>query len=400
MKRRLITLIPFSVLVACGGEQLPTGDGDPGPEMPGPEVMNPEMPEMPEMPEGEPVPEPELPAGMPVLGNFRHQIDAVNIRFIGDSENKLATPRDLAFNPQAPSELWVVNRADHSVVVYDSMDVATPVSTRYWGPAGAHFLAEPSALAFGAPGKFATIHETDDFTQGPNGTPQDFMGPTLWTSDRNEFDAGHHGHMDMLHNSPNGMGIAWERDNVYWVFDGYHGAITRYDFVNDHGLGGADHSDGIIARYVEGQVRWVENVPSHMEIDQASRWLYIADTGNNRIVRLDIDSGVRADQMWPNYDGVDQYRMNDATLEVMVDGATAGLVLPSGLALHDGHIYVTDNATGTIAAFNMQGELVDWLKTGLPAGSLMGITFDANGRIYAVDALANRILEVSPRTDG
>ena len=78
------------------------------------------------------------------------------------------------------------------------------------------------------------------------------------------------------------MGIAWEKDNVYWVFDGYHSSITRYDFNEDHGPGGTVHDDGTVSRYVEGKVKRVANVVSHMEMDRESNLLYVADTGNNR----------------------------------------------------------------------------------------------------------------------
>jgi hypothetical protein len=55
---------------------------------------------------------------------------------------------------------------------------------------GTHFMAEPAALAFGAPGWLATAQEQDQPTQ-PD-TPVDFMGPTLWTADSGIFNAGTH----------------------------------------------------------------------------------------------------------------------------------------------------------------------------------------------------------------
>src|SRR5690606_2860220 len=109
-------------------------------------------------------------------------------------------------------------------------------------------------------------------------------------------------HLDMLHETPFCMGIAWERDNVYWVFNGNAGAIDRVDFHADHGPGNDDHSDGEYWRYVPGQVARVPNVPSHMHL--AGTWLYIADTGNGRVVRLDITSGVMGDPFSPVYDPI------------------------------------------------------------------------------------------------
>ena len=339
---------------------------------------------------------PPPPSGIPLLGGGRHTIDAVDVTVIGTTSDRLATPRDLAFHPQRPTELWVVNRADHSVVVFFEPGTSNQSTRRFWAPSGAHFLAEPSALAFGANGNVATIHETDDYTQGPT-TPRDFMGPTLWSTDVNIFNGGHEGHIDMLHNSPNGMGIAWERDNVYWVFDGFHDSLTRYDFNRDHGPGGTDHSDGQIQRYAEGQVGRYADVPSHLVYEPMTRQLYVADTGNNRIAVLDTMSGSRGASIRPNYDGIIQYEMTQSTLTTFIDGATAGLRRPSGLALRDGLLFVGDNETGRIHAFDMMGNEVDYLDTGIVVGGLMGIAFDSAGLLYIVDALGDRILRVAPR---
>jgi hypothetical protein len=43
------------------------------------------------------------------------------------------------------------------------------------------------------------------------------------------------------------------------------------------------------------------------------------------------------------------------------------------------------------------GTLIDWLDTGLPEGSLMGITFAADGSLWLVDAVENRILRITAK---
>ena len=332
------------------------------------------------------------PSGIPVLGNGQHSADSVQIATIATSSDGLDEPRDVAFHPTRAGELWVVNRADHSVTVLVGASSGSPSPENCWDAEGEHFLAQPASLAFSDNGNFATIHETDDFTQG-GATPADFMGPTLWTSNLSTFDAGHYGHYDMLHNSPNGMGIAWETGNTFWVFDGYHSSISRYDFHGDHGPGGTDHSDGEIARYVEGQVKRSANVPSHLELLGTS--LYIADTGNNRIAVLDINSGSPGSSMGPNYDFAEQYMVNGASLVTLVDGGSVGLSKPSGLAINGGFLFVGDNATGTIHGFTMDGVHVDWLETGRPAGSIMGLAFDEAGQLYVADAQADEVLQIS-----
>lgn len=342
------------------------------------------------------IPEPQ---GLPLLGAGSHELgDSLELVVIAQGAgDQLARPRDLDFNPNAPNELWVTNQADNSITVIIAPGNALQSTENFDEFGNVHFLAEPAALAFGGNGNFATIHEEDDLTQGPvefGGSPEDFMGPTLWRADRNNFDGGHPTHLDMLHNSPNGTGIAWEVDNVYWVFDGWHDALVRYDFNQDHGYGGADHSDGTIARYVEGVVTYEPEVSSNLVLDHDAGWLYAADTGGNRICVLDIHTGQRGNNTYPNYDGVDQYRVDDANLWTVIDGATVdGMDKPSGLELHDGHIWVSDNQSGRIFAFDMEGALVDWLDTGLGAG-LQGMAFSPDGELYLVHTDAEQILRL------
>lgn len=342
--------------------------------------------------------EPPPPAGVPVLGSYSHDISKVAFEWMSDGSDPMAMPRDLAVNPDDPSQVWVVNKGDNSITVFTQMGTETQVSTRYNSFGSDHFLSKPVAIAWGANGTFATIQEEDDFTQGPppRGTPADFMGPTLWPSLLSVFDAGHGSHLDMLHNSPNGMGIAHEKDNVYWVFDGYHSSITRYDFNQDHGYGGSDHSDGTIYRYAEGQVARVEDVPSHMEFDARTNLLYIADTGNNRIAVLNTMSGERAGRLWPNYDGVDQWNMNGAEITTLVDGDTIGMQQPSGLAMDGDVIYIADPATSTVYAFDLEGELLDHLVVPVAQGGLAGIEMDPAGSLWGIDKVTERVFRISP----
>jgi sugar lactone lactonase YvrE len=345
--------------------------------------------------------------GVAVLGNGSHGLEEMNVEVLATFADGLDTPSDVSLNPLDLSQLWVTNYTDNSITILSGDDYAN-VDTPTSGGAN-HFLVAPMALAFSDFGNFATIHDTDDLTQG-NSTPADFMGPVLW-DDSSEYDGGHGGHLDMLHNSPLGGGIAWEVDNTYWVFDGYNESLTRYAFNDDHGYGGGDHSDGEIVRYVEGEVARIEGVPSHMQLDHDSGLLYVADTVNARIAVLDIATGERGGRIGPNYDAIDEmYEMEGASLITLADGGVlesalddrgremtevTEMVQPAGLHLDGDTVFISDHDTSRILAFNLEGELMDWVQLDVDAGHLGGLTLDQDGNIVVVDMVSNELIRIS-----
>lgn len=336
------------------------------------------------------------PQGLAILGAGTHDPASLEIVEIANRDDGLSGPRDLGLSPIAADELWVLN-SDSAMVIVSSAGAADRAAIRRRRAGYQHFMHSPAAMAFGD-STMATAHETDEITQ--SSTPADFMGPSLWPIDPAVFDAGHASHLDMLHNSPNAVGIAWDSGNAYWVFDGYHRSITFYDFRADHGPAGEDHSDGIIHRWVEGQVGHVEGVSSHMELDRATGILYIADTGNTRIATLDTRSGTPAGELSsPNYDGVAMRAIDSPPLATLVEGASAGLVQPSGLALRNGTLFVSDRATARIHAFDLEGRALDFLDltTVIAPGSLGAIELDASGRIYVTDLVEHRVVRIAAR---
>lgn len=338
------------------------------------------------------------PAGLPVLGRYTHELNAIDVTLVAGPADGLNQPRDVAVNPAAGADVWIVNYADDSMVIVKGQGTAAESKVKKSGWGAVHFMPRPSALAFGAANRLATAHEEDRPTQGS--TPFDFMGPTLWPTDAS-FEGGHASHLDMLHNSPNAVGIAWDRANVYWVFDGYHNAITRYDFAMDHGPAGNDHSDGIITRCASGQVAYVKGVSSGLELDRSSKLLYVADSGNRRIAVLNtaaIANGMGT-AMLPNYDQATQLLMPGMTAVTLIDSVTSPLRRPSGLALKDGVLFVGDNETSKLYAFDLQGKLVDWVDLSLivPAGGLQGIDVDADGRLYVADSVSNRVMRIAAK---
>ena len=74
-----------------------------------------------------------------------------------------------------------------------------------------------------------------------------------------------------------------------------------------------------------------------------------------------------------------------------------GLVVPSGIALHRGLLYVADNATSTVTAFDLDGNVKETLVVDVEEGGLMGIRITPDGTaLYAVDFAGDRVLRASP----
>jgi hypothetical protein len=218
---------------------------------------------------------------------------------VGNATHQLSAPHDLDFVPGRPNEWWVLNKEANggSMVLFFNAGKSNQVHQFRRDSHHEHFMARAVAFAFGDNDYFVTAQEIKS-TASQSST---FMGPALWSSDTSIFARRHQtnwnpdsllgSHIDMLHQSPYGMGVAHDNQNVYWYFDGHNGNICKYDFATPHGVGEDDHSDGRIHRYTDVTVTRKANIPSHMELDKQNSWLYYADGGTGRVMRMKTNSG-------------------------------------------------------------------------------------------------------------
>ena len=236
----------------------------------------------------------------------------------------------------------------------------------------------------------------DFWTGNTTDVPVQFVGPSLWSSDLDFHGVTPPGlngsHYDMLHGTPWCTGIAWEVDNVYWALNGELGALDRVNFNDDHGPGEADHSDGEYERYAIGEFAHVETVPSHMEID--GDWLYVADAGNNRVMRLDITSGRDGDTT-TTFDPVPVVEMRRETLEEFVS-PDAGLELPSGLVVRDGIVYVSEFVSAQIHAFDLDGVAVGSIDLSDVVDTVTGLDIGPEGWLYFTDMEGGAVYRPCP----
>lgn len=309
---------------------------------------------------------------------------------------------DLDFDPDHEGWLWVVGYGDDSTHLGQGVNTDAPTWKRYVDPAAMHFMHKPPALAMGGGQRWATCGDNDNSQNDPSGDGSAvlFMGPAMFETDLAVFakrtPEGRGSHTDMLHNTPFCRGIAHEVKLVYWVFNSYDKSIDKYDFGKEHEPGGDDHSAGSIYRYVAGQVKGKDGVSSHVAFDSTDNFLYIADTGNQRIARLDTTKGTKGGPLPRQMEPLkDDAVMKDAALEEVVPGGV--LDSPSGIEVHGDLIYVSDAATSTFHVFDKKGTEVRSLATDLPAGALSGFVFGPDNKIYFTDKNTSRVVRIDPQ---
>ena len=319
---------------------------------------------------------------------FRNGVTFTVIHKLGAA----AKPSDLGFS--ADGELWVVGYGDNSIHRGTGITTESPTFKRILDPAAGHFMLKPPALAIGAPGSFATCGDNLNERGGGDGPAAHFMGPALFSTDPAILGVSTAGglgsHLDMLHNTPLCRGIAHEKANIFWVFNSLDRSLDKYNFNEPHPPGGDDHSDGTIYRYAMGKVKGADGTPSHVFFDASDNFLYVADTGNARVVRLDTTTGKKGGSLERYNEPLkDEGVMTGTDVEEIVAPGT--LTKPSGLEIYNDLLYVTDTATSTFHIFDKTGKEIGSFPMELPAGSLAGLAFGPDQKLYFVDKVGGAI---------
>ena len=334
---------------------------------------------------------------------------------IADSSDYLNDPRDLEFHPGRANELWVANRATDSITIVENTGLSNQTSQNRADSNRNHFLEEVSAISFGAyhpefDWQWGSAQETGNTYCGQ--APENyFMGPTLWPSSLSHFAVENQNngngllgsHIDMNHESPFGVGIAHDYDNVYWYNDGYYGELVRYDFKDDHDTGQDDHSDAVVRRYSEISLTHFYGVPGHMVMDKSNGILYIADAGASRILWVNTDdTTTTSTDIMNDASRLEPLAEHSEITDVEWGVLATGLNLPSGIALADGQLFVSENGNGKIVAYDLASDgksAVQLDKIQTTATSIMGLEIGPNGHIYYVDNGQDEVVRIDPYTD-
>lgn len=318
--------------------------------------------------------------------------DWINIVEIANASDQIDGPTDLDFHPVLTNmELWVCNKGTEAsggstITIYDAGQVGQTSVYKQDGNAW-HFMSEPTGIAFGLNGNWANSPGVYDANH--NGGDA-FTGPALWSSDMSVYaqpSGGNGSHLDMLHLSPYSQGIAAEKDNVYWVFDGYTNDLVRYDFDEDHGPGNSFHGDAIVRRYSDDALAKDPNdqIVSHLVMDGNLQWLYVVDHGNDRVIRIDINTGsVGGAPNYPQNEGLAEY--TEYTGYTQEDVVTTGLSKPAGIDIVEDRMIVSEYESGDIILYDISTIPAVELER-IPTGksSVQGVKIGPDGRIWFVD---------------
>lgn len=331
---------------------------------------------------------------------------AFTISQIAGSSNQLNKPTDLDFHPVLTNkELWVVNKGTEatgsSTVTINNAGEAGQTSVYRQDGNAWHFMSLTTGLAFSQNGNFGTSPGVFD-SNHDGGTA--YTGPALWSSNMNIYaqpSGGNGSHLDMLHESPYCQGIAAESDNVFWVFDGYNNDIVRYDFGGDHGPGNDDHSDGVVRRYSDDAVAKdpANTIVSHLILDDYSQWLYVVDHGNNRVIRIDINTGSEGGApSYPSNEALIEYtRYTGYTQETVV----TGLDKPAGIDVIQNRMIVSEFTSGDIIIYDITTlPAVELERIATGKSSVQGIKIGPDGRIWFVDQNTNGVYRIETATLG
>ena len=301
----------------------------------------------------------------------------------------------------SPLRAAIIDEANSgSVVIFHNAGKTNQSSQFRRDSHAGHFMIRPSAIAIGDNGNFATVQEV----QNTNSQSPTFMGPALWSTDTSIFARQNQNnwepakllgsHLDMLHQSPYCQGIAAEKDNVFWVFDGNSNQIVKYDFKADHGPGNSYHDDGEVDRYIGISITRKAGVPSHMVIDKSTNWMYICDTGGKRILRMRINSGTKKRDLSFLYETLAMRReMENPEWEVF---AETDLVDPCGVDIIGNRLFVSDNATNKIIAYRIDTK-EELARIQTTATSIKGIKIGPTGKLWYVDNSSNQVVRIDPK---
>merc|ERR1719258_762228 len=115
-----------------------------------------------------------------------------------------------------------------------------------------------------------------------------------------------------------------------------------------------DHAKAAVRRYAGLELGYVEGIPAHMHLDDATRELFVADPGHDRVLRVLVDTGhfrESAKPLFPIYSSPED-SFNYTIWEGLQWSVLGVVPRPSGLVITAGVVYVGSHALGQVFALD------------------------------------------------
>ena len=131
-----------------------------------------------------------------------------------------------------------------------------------------------------------------------------------------------------------------------------------------------------------------------MILDDSSGFLYIADTGNQRILKFNVNSGNYSYDLTPYGESLAEYfMMENADWEIYIE---QNLEKPSGIDIYNDRLVVSDYASGNIIFYDISVSPpieLGRIDTGIQ-NNIMGIKIDSNQKIWYVNYQDNNVIRI------
>jgi len=138
-----------------------------------------------------------------------------------------------------------------------------------------------------------------------------------------------------------------------------------------------------------------------MVLDNETGYLYICDTGNQRIIKMNTNTGTINYSLTPYGENIEgYYSMIGAQYETIID---SGLVLPTGIDIYENYLIVSDYSNGDIIFYDLDNLGINQELKRLHTdreNDLMSIKVGPDGTIWYVGTNTNELIQIIPPLDG